>query len=54
MQKADDIVKRATEADEQEKYEEAITLYNHAVECFLYTLKCKCLRDRYCIYSCML
>ena len=41
MQKAIDLVKKATEADNDQKYEEALHLYEHAIDYFLHALKCK-------------
>ena len=41
VQKAIDLVKKATEADNEQKYEEALHLYEHAIDYFLHALKCK-------------
>lgn len=41
MQKAIDLVKKATEADNAEKYEEALALYQHGIDYFLLALKCE-------------
>ena len=41
LQKAIDLVKKATEADRKEEYEEALRLYEHAIDYFLNALKCK-------------
>ncbi len=41
MQKAIDLVKKATEADNAERYEEAVRLYGHGVNCMLHVLKCE-------------
>ena len=40
IQKAIDLVKKATEADNAENYEEALQLYEHAIDYFLHALKC--------------
>lgn len=40
-QKAIDLVTKATEEDKKKNYEEALRLYEHAVEYFLHSLKCK-------------
>lgn len=40
-QKAIELVKKATEADQEQKYEEALPLYEHAIDYFLHALKCK-------------
>ena len=40
-QKAIDLVKKATDADQEQKYEEALPLYEHAIDYFLHALKCK-------------
>ena len=36
-----DLVKKATESDKAEKYEEALHYYNHAIDYFLHALKCE-------------
>ncbi len=41
VQKAIDLAKQATEADNAEKYEEALQLYTHAIEYFLHAVKCE-------------
>lgn len=41
LQKAIDIVTRATEEDHKKNYEEALRLYENAVEYFLHVVKCK-------------
>jgi len=41
MEKAIDLVKKATEADNDQKYEEALQLYEHAIDYFLHALKCE-------------
>lgn len=41
LQKAIELVKKATEADQEQKYEEALPLYEHAIDYFLHALKCK-------------
>ena len=39
-QTAIELVKKATEADNEQKYEEAMPLYQHAIDYFLHALKC--------------
>ena len=39
-QKAIELVKKATDADQEQKYEEALPLYEHAIDYFLHALKC--------------
>ncbi|KAL5467317.1 hypothetical protein EMCRGX_G031530 [Ephydatia muelleri] len=39
MEKAIELVKKATEADNEQKYKEALPLYQHAIEYFLHALK---------------
>lgn len=41
VQKAIDLVKKATESDNAEKYEEALHFYEHAIDYFLHALKCE-------------
>ena len=41
FQKAIELVKKATDADNDQKYEEAQTLYLHSVNIFMRILKCK-------------
>lgn len=41
-QKAIDLVTKATEEDKNKNYEEALRLYQHAVEYFLHAIKCEC------------
>ena len=41
LQKAIDLVTQATEKDKKKEYEEALKLYQHAVEYFLHAIKCK-------------
>lgn len=41
-QKAIDLVTKATEEDKAKNYEEALRLYQHAVEYFLHAIKCEC------------
>lgn len=41
LQKAIDIVTKATEEDKDGNYEEALRLYEHGVEYFLHAIKCK-------------
>lgn len=40
FQKAIDLVTKATEEDKNKNYEEALKLYEYAVEYFLHSLKC--------------
>jgi hypothetical protein len=40
LQKAIDLVTKATEADQAKNYEEALRLYEHGVEYFLHAIKC--------------
>lgn len=40
-QKAIDLVTKATEEDRAKNYEEALRLYQHAVEYFLHAIKCE-------------
>ena len=57
-QKAIDLVKKATEADQNEKYEEALPLYEHAIDYFLHALKCERLHCTFClwciVFSCVM
>lgn len=41
LQKAIDIVTKATEEDKNKNYAEALRLYEHGVEYFLHAIKCK-------------
>lgn len=41
LQKAIDLVTKATEEDKAKNYEEALRLYQHAVEYFLHAIKCE-------------
>ena len=41
LQKAIEIVTKATEEDKGENYEEALRLYEHGVEYFLHAIKCE-------------
>lgn len=41
LQKAIDLVTKATEEDRNKNYAEALRLYEHGVEYFLHTIKCK-------------
>lgn len=43
LQKAIDLVTKATEEDRNKNYAEALRLYEHAVEYFLHAIKCKLL-----------
>jgi hypothetical protein len=40
LQKAIDLVTRATEEDKNKNYKEALRLYENGVEYFLYAVKC--------------
>lgn len=41
LQKAIDLVTKATEEDKNKNYAEALRLYEHGVEYFLHAIKCK-------------
>lgn len=41
LQKAIDLVTKATVEDKNKNYEEALRLYEHGVEYFLHAIKCK-------------
>lgn len=41
LQKAIDLVTKATEEDRNKNYAEALRLYEHGVEYFLHAIKCK-------------
>lgn len=41
LQKAIDLVTKATEEDKAKNYEEAFRLYQHGVEYFLHAIKCE-------------
>lgn len=41
LQKAIDLVTKATEEDRNKNYEEALKLYESGIEYFLHALKCK-------------
>lgn len=41
LQKAIDLVTKATEEDRNKNYAEALRLYEHGVEHFLHAIKCK-------------
>lgn len=41
LQKAIDLVTKATEEDKNKNYSEALRLYEHGVEYFLHAIKCK-------------
>ena len=43
LQKAIELVTKATEEDKKKNYEEALKLYEHSVEYFLHAIKCKCM-----------
>lgn len=40
LQKAIELVTKATEEDRNKNYEEALRLYEHGVEYFLHAIKC--------------
>jgi vacuolar protein-sorting-associated protein 4 len=40
LDKAIDVVKKATEEDQNKNYEEALRLYENGVEYFLHAIKC--------------
>lgn len=44
LQKAIELVTKATEEDRNKNYEEALRLYEHGVEYFLHAIKCECFR----------
>lgn len=44
LQKAIDLVTKATEEDKNKNYGEALRLYEHGVEYFLHAIKCKFFR----------
>ena len=46
LQKAIDLVTKATEEDKNKNYEEALRLYEHSVEYFLHAIKCKLLNTQ--------
>jgi len=46
LQKAIDLVTKATEADKEKNYAEALRLYEHAVEYFLHSIKYEAQTDR--------
>ncbi len=41
LQKAIDLVTKATEEDKNKNYDEALRLYEHGVEYFLHAIKCE-------------
>lgn len=41
LQKGVEIIKKATEADANEDYEQALQQYEHGVEYFLHAIKCE-------------
>lgn len=41
LQKGIDLVTKATEEDRSKNYAEALRLYQHGVEYFLHSMKCK-------------
>lgn len=43
LQKAIDLVTKATEEDKNKNYEEALRLYEHGVQYFLHAIKCMCI-----------
>ena len=48
FQKAIELVKKATDADNAENYEEALHLYEHAIDYFLHALKCRLIDWKQC------
>lgn len=42
FQKAIDLASKAAQEDKDQNYEEALRLYQHAVQYFLHVVKCKC------------
>lgn len=46
LQKAIDLVTKATEEDRNKNYAEALRLYEHGVEYFLHAIKCKWFKIR--------
>ena len=54
LQKAIEIVTKATEEDKAGNYEEALRLYEHGVEYFLHAIKCKELPDIISFCGCFL
>lgn len=44
LQKAIDLVTKATEEDKNKNYAEALRLYEHGVEYFLHAIKCEKMR----------
>lgn len=48
LQKAIDLVTKATEEDKNKNYEEALRLYEHGVQYFLHAIKCECVRGMSC------
>lgn len=51
LQKAIDLVTKATEEDRNKNYEEALKLYESGIEYFLHALKCKFLLYTYLRYN---
>ena len=41
LQKAIDLVTKATEEDKNKNYQEALKLYEHSIEYFLHAIKCE-------------
>lgn len=52
IQKAIDLVKKATDADNAEKYDEALNYYQHAIDYFLHALKCESVGVAWGVTSC--
>jgi vacuolar protein-sorting-associated protein 4 len=48
LNKAIEIVTKATEEDRKKNYEEALKLYEHGVEYFLHAIKCENLQGLLC------
>lgn len=53
LQKAIDLVTKATEEDKNKNYEEALRLYEHGVQYFLHAIKCECVRGMSCGNCCL-
>lgn len=49
-QKAIDLASKASQEDKAENYEEALRLYQHAVQYFLHVVKCKYAAE-ICLYQ---
>lgn len=51
LQKAIDLVTKATEEDKSKNYAEALRLYEHGVEYFLHAIKCKSIKYKSYVFS---